>query len=219
LTLVAYAFKLFIHLEICTRGNAMFTQSVPDGFYYREINDAEILRPLMGRGHGDVKIFYKLKKFREERKWREVINILANIGYEKGNQFFNTHELLGELCSEKIRFRVDDLSMSLGRVWDVMQKDYWACAWETDRRTNDFYKDRLVRPMLDKLQIGHVSMEHGDMVQFKGMTFILFDEAVYDGKGYNAHNLVGYKQSWGQLIRRTDGEGEVEGVTIKLLPS
>ena len=58
MTLVAYAIKLFIHLEIRTRGNAMFTQSVPDGFYYREINDAEILRPLMGRGYADVKIFY-----------------------------------------------------------------------------------------------------------------------------------------------------------------
>ena len=118
-----------------------------------------------------------------------------------------------------MRFRIDDLSMSLGRVWDVMQMDYWACAWETDKRTNDFYKDRLVRPMLDKLQIGHVSMEQGDMVQFQGMTFILFDEAVYDGKGYNPHNLVGYKQNWGQLIRITDSEGEVENVTIKLLSS
>ena len=136
----------------------MYTQSMPDGYYYREINDAEILRPLMKRGNADVKVFYKLKKFRDERKWREDVNILANIGWDKGNQFFRTHELLGELDSEQMRFRVDDLQMSLGRVQDVMQEGYWACAWETNKKTHDFYKDTLVRPMLDKLQVGHVSL-------------------------------------------------------------
>ena len=35
----------------------MFTQSVPDGFYYREINDAEILRPLMKRGMQILRYF------------------------------------------------------------------------------------------------------------------------------------------------------------------
>jgi hypothetical protein len=30
----------------------MFTQSMPDGYYYREINDAEIISPLMTRGTG-----------------------------------------------------------------------------------------------------------------------------------------------------------------------
>jgi hypothetical protein len=166
----------------------------------------------------DIKIFYKLKKFRDERKWREDINVLANIGWDKGNQFFNTHELLGELCSEKIRFNVDDLQMSLGRVQDVMQEGYWACAWETNKKTNDFYKDTLVRPMLDKLKVGHVSLEQGDLVQFQGMTFVLFDEAIYDNTGnYAINNLLGYKQSWGKLIRNVDAYGEVDNVFLCIL--
>jgi len=186
-----------------TKGNAMFTQSMPDGYYYREINDAEIMRPLMKRGNADVKVFYKLKKFRDERKWREDVNVLANIGWDKG-----------ELCSEQMRFRVDDLQMSLGRVQDAMQEGYWACAWETNKKTNDFYKDTLVRPMLDKLQVGHVSLEEGDLIQFQGMTFVLFDEAIYDNKGTGINNLLGYRQRWGKLIRTVNDYGEVDNVTL-----
>ena len=188
----------------------MFTQSMPDGYYYREINDAEILRPLMKRGNADVKVFYKLKKFRDESKWREDINVLSNIGWDKGNQFFRTHELF----SEQMRFNVRDLQMSLGRVQDVMQEEYWACAYETNKKTNDFYKDTLVRPMLDKLQVGHVSLEEGDMIQFQGMTFVLFDEAIYDNKGTNINNLLGYRQRWGKLIRTVNDYGEVDNVTL-----
>ena len=140
----------------------MFTQSMPDGYYYREINDAEILRPLMKRGNADVKVFYKLKKFRDESKWREDINVLSNIGWDKGNQFFRTHELLGELCSEQMRFNVRDLQM----------------------------------------------------IQFQGMTFVLFDEAIYDNKGTNINNLLGYRQRWGKLIRTVNDYGEVDNVTL-----
>ena len=193
----------------------MYTQSMPDGYYYREINDAEIMRPLMKRGNADVKVFYKLKKFRDERKWREDVNVLANIGWDKGNQFFRTHELLGELDSEQMRFRVDDLQMSLGRVQDVMQEGYWACAWETNKKTNDFYKYTLVRPMLDKLQVGHVSLEEGDLIQFQGMTFVLFDEAIYDNtRNRGINNLLGYRQRWGKLIRTVNDYGEVDNVTL-----
>jgi len=197
----------------------MNKHGIPDGFYYREINDGEIARPLMKRGDGMIRIFYKLKKFRDERKWREDINVLANIGWDSGNQFFRTHELLGELDSEKMRFRIDDLQMSLGRVHDVMQEDYWACVWETNKKSNDFYHDTLVRPMLNKLNVDHLSMEQGDMIQFRGMTFVLFDEAIYDNKGTGINNLLGYKQRWGNLIRTTDEIGEVKNVTLYAINS
>jgi len=109
--------------------------------------------------------------------------------------------------------------MSLGRVHDVMQEDYWACIWETNKKSNDFYHDTLVRPMLNKLNVDHLSMEQGDMIQFRGMTFVLFDEAIYDNKGTGINNLLGYKQRWGNLIRTTDEIGEVKNVTLYAINS
>tara|TARA_R100000664_G_scaffold16668_1_gene25475 strand:+ start:661 stop:1266 length:606 start_codon:yes stop_codon:yes gene_type:complete len=197
-------------------GDDMTTKPLPDGFYYREINDAEISRPVMARGYGGVKIFYKLESFRSKSKWREDVEILSSIGWDSGNQFFSTHELLGELCAEKTAFSINDLTKSLESIERIMQEEYWACYWETNRRSNDFYKDNLVRRMLDKLRVKHISLEQGDMIQFQGMTFVLFDTALFDGKGTGLQNLVGYRTRWGQLVRTTDGIGNVTEVTLKL---
>ena len=42
------------------------------------------------------------------------------------------------------------------------------------KKTNDFYGDTLVKPMLDKLKVGHVSLEQGDLVQFQGHDFCFY---------------------------------------------
>ena len=46
------------------------------------------------------------------------------------------------------------------------------------------------------------------------MTFVLFDEAIYDNKGTNINNLLGYRQRWGKLIRTVNDYGEVDNVTL-----
>jgi len=186
---------------------------MPEGFSYKTINDGYNVRPLMDRGDGLVKVFYKLKNFRDNKDHKFVSDILRNVGWQ-GNQYFDTHELMGELDSTLTRFDVQDLQMSLGRVWDVMQGDYWALERYPDKSTGKNYGDRLVRDLLDKNKVGHISMEVGDMIQFQGMTFILLLEEVYEYKGNGYGEWTGINQRWCQVVKQLDVYGKTEHVDL-----